>query len=171
MATTKKPEAPKNESPVDEPTTVDRATFDAIARAAAAEDIADALVEPDQEEDAIIAEQTMPAPEMTGEQATALMNETGLEQLVAQRKALDEQIKAAKAAQPNVSQLEKVIARQATQPKWLVEVLTGRVSARVKAGQSPEGAIDAVLHQYRVLILAALAEGQEGAKGEEEAQS
>lgn len=122
------------------------------------------------DEASIIAEQTAATPEspMTGEQATALMNETGLEQLVAQRKALGEQIKATKASQPNVSALEKIIARQATQPKWLVEVLTGRVRARVQAGQSQDGALDAVLHSYRVLITAALAEAS---NTEEEAQS
>jgi len=74
-----------------------------------------------------------------------------------QQRALSEQIKAARAAQPKESPLERVISRQEKQPKWLVEVLVGRVKARIAAGQPQEEATAAVLSQYARLIQQALA--------------
>ena len=74
--------------------------------------------------------------------------------LVAQRKALDEQIKAAKVAAPKLSKLDSVIARQLANPtKWIAPGLASRVDARVKAGQPLTEAVDAVLAQYRAILL------------------
>jgi hypothetical protein len=77
-----------------------------------------------------------------------------LTDLIARKRALDEQIKAAKAAMPQVSKLERVIAKQTVDNgKWLVIHLRNRVAARVKAGQPMQDAVDAVLAQYRALLL------------------
>jgi hypothetical protein len=96
--------------------------------------------------------------------------------LTAQRKALQEQIKAAKAAQPakvatpKVSPLEAVIARQATiTRKWLPETLAWRVSARVKAGQDQGVALEAVLAQARAAVEALLAQPATATTDEPEA--
>jgi hypothetical protein len=77
-----------------------------------------------------------------------------LTDLIAQKRALDAQIKAARDAMPQVSKLERVIAKQqADNGKWLTIHLRNRVAARVKAGQPTQDAVDAVLAQYRALLL------------------
>jgi hypothetical protein len=77
-----------------------------------------------------------------------------LDDLIAQKRALDAQIKAARASQPTMSKLERVIARQtADNGKWLTIHLRNRVAARVNAGQDLTTAVDAVLAQYRALLL------------------
>lgn len=84
------------------------------------------VAQPPVDDEAAIIAAHMATPESTPEQqaerdtvlavlkaegeAAELMKTTNLEQMVAQRKALDEQIKAARAAQPTVSKLEKVYA-------------------------------------------------------------
>jgi hypothetical protein len=80
-----------------------------------------------------------------------------LDVMLAQKRALDEQIKAAKAAMPQLSKLERVIERQTANPDlWLRRKLWLRAVERAKAGQPPTEAVDAVLALYRSGMLAAL---------------
>lgn len=73
-----------------------------------------------------------------------------LAQLREEQRQLRNQLKAQQG-----SKLDRVIARQQSDPgKWLVVFLTHRVSARVAAGQPTPEAVDAVLAQYRALLLA-----------------
>ncbi len=103
-------------------------------------------------------------PEQRATQAAAtesLMQQTSLEQMVAQRKQLDEAIKAHKAAMPKQSKLEIEIAKQAADNggAWVAVVLGHRVDRRVRAGQPLVEAVDAVLAQYRALLLPPTPEG------------
>jgi hypothetical protein len=74
-----------------------------------------------------------------------------MSRLQAEYKATRERMKelrAAKAALKPVKvakTLDTVIARQAAQPKWLGRFITGRVAERVRAGQSYDEALAAVL--------------------------
>jgi len=80
-----------------------------------------------------------------------------LDSLIAQQRAINEQVKAAKAAMPTKSKLERVIERQANQPDlWLRRKLLLRVVERAKAGQDATEAVDAVLALYRSGLLEAL---------------
>src|SRR5258708_5176481 len=72
-----------------------------------------------------------------------------LSYLVAQRKALSEQIKAAKAA-------AKAAKAQPEATKNAVSAITKRVQARVKAGQTQDDAIAEVFALYRTAVEAAL---------------
>jgi hypothetical protein len=156
MAASKKQNQPAaTESNVAQP--VDRSAFDAAAQAAAAEDMADALVEPDQEL----------TPELTGEQAVAAINKQldtreasdELARLRAERKAANARIKelsaAAKANRPakHTKTLDDVIARQAAQPKWLGRFIRGRVAERQRAGQPYDEALDGILAHLRSLAV------------------
>jgi hypothetical protein len=77
-----------------------------------------------------------------------------LDTMLAQKRELDARIKAERAKLPQMSKLERVIERQtADTGKWLVIHLRNRVAARVKAGQDLTEAVDAVLAQYRALLL------------------
>ncbi len=81
-----------------------------------------------------------------------------LKQLIEQRRALDAQIKTAKAAQASVSKLERVIAQQNAHLDDVTgQRLTARVRARVKAGQSTDEALEQVFADYRAYVEGALA--------------
>ncbi len=68
--------------------------------------------------------------------ATVTTTDTDIKALIAQRRAIDEQIKTAKAAMPKPSPLERVIAKQAHQfSKWVVWRLANRIGERMRAGQ------------------------------------
>lgn len=72
----------------------------------------------------------------TAGEATVTTTDTDLTALIAQRRALDEQIKSAKAAMPKPSPLERVIAKQANQfSKWMAPQLANRIHERMRAGQ------------------------------------
>ncbi len=78
--------------------------------------------------------------------------------LMSQRKAISEQIKAAKLARKS-NKLDAVIARQnANISDWAVNYLTKRVQARVKAGQSAEEALTEVFAPYLLAVHHALAD-------------
>jgi hypothetical protein len=111
-------------------------------------------------------EQNQEAPEETMGMTTAATDTTAtdptpanvLADLTAQRRALDAQIKAARAAQPKQSALDALIARQnANLTKWLPETLTTRVLARVRLGQPADEALDAVFAVYHSAVAAAVA--------------
>ena len=70
--------------------------------------------------------------------------ESSLEFLMAEKVRVDEALKAARAAMPQLSKLDRVIAKQATQETWLPVNLANRVTNRVKAGQDQETAIKEV---------------------------
>jgi hypothetical protein len=92
--------------------------------------------------------------EIVAEADTTTTPAADLDTLIAQKRALDAQIKAARASQPTMSKLDRVIARQtADNGKWLTIHLRNRVAARVNAGQDMTEAVDAVLAQYRALLL------------------
>ncbi len=79
--------------------------------------------------------------------------EPTLNDLIAQKRALEEQLRAVNAAMPKLSPLDKVIAAQTAQPsKWIPLHLSNRVKARVRAGQPRQEAIDGVLAQFRTLL-------------------
>jgi hypothetical protein len=81
-----------------------------------------------------------------------------LDEMLAQKRQLDEQIKVAKAALPTKSKLEREIERQlAHEGKWISHQLIGAVSRRAKLGQDPAVATDEVLAFYRTVVLAWLA--------------
>ena len=86
--------------------------------------------------------------------ATAAVTTTtsDLKTLMDARKVLDEQIRAAKAANPQASALDRVVARQVDLPKWLPANIAARVVARVRAGQSADAATDAVFAQIRAAV-------------------
>lgn len=70
-----------------------------------------------------------------------------LEYLVAQRKQLDDAIKAARAALPKQTPLDKELARQASTPErnhWLVPFFAKYVAKRVALGQTEADAIAGV---------------------------
>jgi hypothetical protein len=73
-----------------------------------------------------------------------VQQETSLEFLMAEKVRVDAALKAARAAMPQVTKLERVIAKQATQETWLPVNLAKRVANRVKAGQDQETAIKEV---------------------------
>jgi hypothetical protein len=103
-----------------------------------------------------------PKPELTVvepvEQTPVQPTPQTLDEMLAQKRVLDEQIKAAKAALPQLSKLDRVIRRQTSYPgKWVQHQLIGLVGQRVAAGQPTEEAADAVLAQYRAIVLDALA--------------
>ncbi len=84
--------------------------------------------------------------------------ETDLEKMIAARKALDDQIRAAKASsKPTRSNLEVVRARYAHAPKWLAVWMGDRVAKRVAAGQSQDAAVDEELNAVREALQAAVA--------------
>jgi hypothetical protein len=74
-----------------------------------------------------------------------VQQESSLEFLMAEKGRVDAALKAAKAALPQVTKLERVIAKQAAQEVWLPVNLAKRVAARVKAGQLQGVAMDEVL--------------------------
>src|SRR5260370_39406991 len=73
-----------------------------------------------------------------------VQQESSLEFLMAEKVRVDAALKAAKAAMPQVTKLERVIAKQAAQEVWLPGDLAKRVGARVKGGQLQGVAIDEV---------------------------
>jgi hypothetical protein len=73
-----------------------------------------------------------------------------LDTLKAQRKALDASIKAAKAALPKLSPLEKAIEQQTAHPADVI--LRTKVAIRIKAGQPRADAIAAVLELTRAWL-------------------
>lgn len=85
----------------------------------------------------------------------SLMQQTSLEQLKAQRKALNDAIKAEEAKHPKQSKLDVEIAKQDADGggAWVAVVMGHRVDRRVRAGQPLVEAVDAVLSQYRALLL------------------
>jgi hypothetical protein len=74
-----------------------------------------------------------------------------LKTLQEQKRVLDQQIKEAKAAQPQLSRLESVIERQ-TATARTTNKLAARVQARVKAGQPLPTALDEVFATYRAAV-------------------
>ena len=88
--------------------------------------------------------------------AETVQQESSLEFLMAEKVRVDAALKAAKAALPQVSKLERVIARQAAQEVWLPVNLAKRVAARVKAGQLSGVAIDEVFEALRAATLVEL---------------
>src|SRR5258708_33133280 len=83
------------------------------------------IVHDEQPEDEQIANLEAHMSEDAGEEKAP---ETDLEKMIAARKALDDQIKAAKAvAKPKKSNLEMVRARQSTAPAWLGTWVSARV--------------------------------------------
>jgi hypothetical protein len=85
--------------------------------------------------------------------------ETDLEKMIAARKALDDQIRAAKASsKPTRSNLEVVRARYAHSPKWLGTWMGDRVAKRVAAGQSQDAAVDEELRAVREALQAQIAQ-------------
>lgn len=83
-----------------------------------------------------------------------------LEYLTAQRRQLDEQIKAAKAAQPKQSPLERELARQAgagVRNGFVGPFYAKLIARRVALGQSEDEAVAAVAALWREWTLAALA--------------
>src|SRR5260370_9382083 len=68
--------------------------------------------------------------------------ESSLEFLMAEKVRVDAALKAAKAALPQVTKLERVIAKQAPQEVWLPVNLAKRVAARRKPGQLHALALD-----------------------------
>lgn len=88
----------------------------------------------------------------------ALPTPDDLKQLMEQRRALDAQIKSAKAAQASVSKLERVIAQQNAHLDDVTgQRLVARVRARVKAGQPQDEALAQVFADYRAAVEGALA--------------
>jgi hypothetical protein len=76
-----------------------------------------------------------------------------LAELIAQRKQLAEQIKAAKAAATATKR-----AREHPPTQWVVNRLAARVRSYIRAGDIQDAALDKVLHQYRVAVIATLAQ-------------
>ncbi len=78
--------------------------------------------------------------------------------LVAQCKALNEQIKAAKEAKKgNKNKLDAVIARQNSNVSdWVVNYLSQRIRARVNAKQSQDVALEEVFELYQHAVYLAL---------------
>ena len=70
--------------------------------------------------------------------------ESSLEFLMAEKVRVDAALKAARAAQPQVTKLERVIAKQATHETWLPVNLAKRVMARMAAGQDQGQAMEEV---------------------------
>src|SRR5260370_33711616 len=64
-----------------------------------------------------------------------VQQESSLEFLMAGKVRVDAALKAAKAAMPQVTKVERVIAKQAAQKVWLPVNLANRVGAPAKAGQ------------------------------------
>lgn len=83
---------------------------------------------------------------------------TALDTLRAQKRELEAQIKAAKAAQTSQSKLEKVTAWQEAHKLDITTArVAARVTARIRAGQDREEAITAVMAQYREGVVELLA--------------
>lgn len=79
----------------------------------------------------------------TGE---AAMTADQLNALIAQQRQLNAAIKAAKAAMPKPSPLDRVIAKQSHQfSKWMAPNLASRVQERMRVGQSQEDAMREVV--------------------------
>src|SRR5690348_518861 len=72
--------------------------------------------------------------------------------LQAEKRRIDEAIKAAKANLPKLSALEKEIARQAKPSKWFTYALAQMVRRRIRCGQSYEEAMEGVLALVRGFI-------------------
>jgi len=70
--------------------------------------------------------------------------ESSLEFLMAEKVRVDAAIKAAKATMPQLTKLDHVIAKQATQEVWLPVNLAKRVMARMAAGQDQGQAMEEV---------------------------
>jgi hypothetical protein len=97
-----------------------------------------------------------PTTEQTIEQVNT--EQTDLAALVAARRALDERIKAVRAAAPRQSALDALIARQdANLTLWLPRGLTQRVLARVRAGQAVDEALEQVFSVFRCAVTEAVA--------------
>ena len=89
-----------------------------------------------------------------------------LDELIAQKRALDAQIRAAKDAMPKLSKLDRIIARQAAVPTiWVPRTLHTRVRERYNAGQPYAEAVAEVLEVYRAILLEAAPETKEQTKG------
>lgn len=111
------------------------------------------LVPPTPEDAALVAEQTAtPQPANIDMTTMTPTDATELERLVAETKATQARIKELKAALPTISKLDKVIQRQREQPKWLPQLINGRIAERVKAGQPYDAAVEQVLHYIRTLV-------------------
>jgi hypothetical protein len=75
-----------------------------------------------------------------------------LASLKLQQQAIQERIRQLKAAEPQVTALEKVIHRQTTSwESWIVRNIANRIQARVNAGQDRQEASDAVMSFFRDL--------------------
>jgi hypothetical protein len=75
-----------------------------------------------------------------------------IQALMAQKKALEEQIKALKATRPERNSLEAVVHKQTTSYEaWVPKMLANRVKARVGAGQDRQEASDQVMLFFRNL--------------------
>lgn len=112
-----------------------------------------------------------PTPESASEQPQQppMSAPTDLTALIERKRQLDAQIKAARAAQPTLSKLERVIDRQSrVYGKWVAANLAERTAARVQAGQDPAQALDAVVEFYKALaqpLIAAKLTGVETESG------
>jgi len=85
--------------------------------------------------------------------------ETDLEKMIAARKQLDDQIRAAKqTSKPARSNLEVVRARYAHAPKWLGTWMGDRVAKRVAAGQAQDDAVAEELNAVREALQAQIAQ-------------
>jgi acetyl/propionyl-CoA carboxylase alpha subunit len=85
---------------------------------------------------------------------------TDLQALIAQKRALDEQIKEAKAAQPTVNKLEREVARQAdagVRNGFVGPFYAKLIARRVALGQSQDEAVEAIQALWREWTLNALA--------------
>jgi hypothetical protein len=89
--------------------------------------------------------------ETSAEQTETVTDLDRIKQLEAQKRALDEQLKQAKAAMPK---LERLIAEQTARPPDLINL--NRVKARIAAGQERDEALDAVMESARAWIEAQL---------------
>jgi hypothetical protein len=75
-----------------------------------------------------------------------------IQALMAQKKALEEQIKALKATRPERNSLDAVMHRQTTSYEaWVPKMLANRIKARVSAGQDRQAAADQVVAFFRNL--------------------
>jgi hypothetical protein len=85
-----------------------------------------------------------------------VQQETSLEFLMAEKVRVDAALKAARAAMPEVTKLERVIAKQASQETWLPVNLAKRVMARMAAGQDQGQAMEEVFAFLREATYAEL---------------
>lgn len=113
------------------------------------------------DENALIAEQTQDERETQRKATENLMHDTELEQLKAERDALNAQIRAATRktapAKPPLT-LTEVEAHQAEKLNiYAHDVLAPLVAQRVKAGDTPEHAWQALTELYAPTVLAAVA--------------